>query len=93
MEQHLQQIAVNRLRREGMSVDEAIHTAGSRRLKAIILTSLTTMLAVIPLLLTNGIGAELQRPFAWVIIGGMGVGTIVSLFLIPLIYRAIYRKG
>ena len=83
--------AINRLRREGMSLDDAVHTAGSRRLKAIVLTSLTTMLAVVPLLFANGMGAELQRPFAWVVIGGMGVGTIVSLFLIPLIYRAIYK--
>ena len=82
---------INRLRREGMSVDEAIHTAGRRRLKAIVLTSLTSIFVVIPLLLSNDMGAELQRPFAWAIIGGMCVGTIVSLFMIPLVYRAIYR--
>jgi multidrug efflux pump subunit AcrB len=80
---------INRLRREGMSVDEAIHTAGRRRLKAIVLTSLTTILAVVPLLFTHDMGAELQRPFAWAVIGGMSIGTIVSLFLIPLVYRAI----
>jgi multidrug efflux pump subunit AcrB len=82
---------INRLRREGMSVDEALHTAGSRRLKAIVLTSLPTILAVLPLLLASDMGAELQRPFAWVIIGGMGVGTLVSLFVIPLVYGAIYK--
>jgi len=84
--------AINRLRREGMNLDDAIHTAGNRRLKAIVLTALTTMLAVFPLLLTNDMGAELQRPFAWVIIGGMSIGMIVSLFLIPLIYKVIYRR-
>jgi multidrug efflux pump subunit AcrB len=84
--------AINRLRREGMNIDEAIHTAGSRRLKAIVLTSLTTILAVIPLMLTNDMGSELQRPFAWTVITGMSFGPIVSLFLIPLIYRAIYKK-
>jgi multidrug efflux pump subunit AcrB len=83
---------INRLRREGMSLDDALHTAGSRRLKAIVLTALTTMLAVTPLLLANDMGAELQRPFAWVIIGGMSVGTLVSLFVIPVVYRAIYKK-
>ena len=83
---------INRLRRQGMSVDEAIHTAGERRLKAIVLTSLTTILAVLPLLLTHDMGAELQQPFAWALIGGMTVGTAVSLFMIPLIYRAIYKK-
>jgi len=84
--------SINRLRRAGMSVDEAIHTAGERRLKAIVLTSLTTILAVLPLLLTHDMGAELQQPFAWALIGGMTVGTAVSLFMIPLIYKAIYIK-
>jgi len=84
---------INRLRRQGMSVDEAIHTAGERRLKAIVLTSLTTILAVLPLLLTSDMGAELQQPFAWALIGGMTVGTVVSLWMIPLVYRAIYRKA
>ncbi len=83
---------INRLRREGMSVNEAVHTAGKRRLKAIVLTSLTTVLAVVPFLFTNDMGAELQQPFAWTLIGGMGVGTIVSLFLIPLVYVMIYKR-
>ena len=81
----------NRLLRQGMTLDEAIHATGKRRLKAIVLTSLTTMLAVLPLLLSSDMGAELQKPFAWAIIGGMTVGTIVSLLGIPLMYRAISR--
>ena len=84
----------NRMRREGKTLDDAIHITGSRRLKAIVLTSLTTILAVLPLLLTHDMGAELQQPFAWAIIGGMTVGTLVSLLLIPLLYRGIYKlKG
>jgi multidrug efflux pump subunit AcrB len=83
---------INQLRREGMALDDAIHTAGRRRLKSIVLTSLTTTLAVVPLLFTNDLGAELQQPFAWTIIGGMGVGMVVSLFLIPLVYRTIYKR-
>jgi multidrug efflux pump subunit AcrB len=85
--------AINRMRREGMNLDDAIHTAGNRRLKAIVLTALTTMLAVVPLLFTNDMGAELQRPFALVIIGGMSIGMVVSLFLIPFVYRAIYKNS
>ncbi|MDR2037249.1 MAG: efflux RND transporter permease subunit [Bacteroidales bacterium] len=83
---------INRLRREGMSIDEAIHTAGKRRLKAIVLTSLTTILAVVPLLFSKGMGAELQQPFAWALIGGMGVGTVVSLFFIPLMYQYMSKE-
>jgi multidrug efflux pump subunit AcrB len=82
----------NRLRSDGMSLNDAIHTTGDRRLKAIVLTSLTTILAVSPLLFTNDMGAELQQPFALALIGGLSVGTIVSLLLIPLIYRAIYKN-
>ena len=84
---------INRLRREGMNIDEALHTAGKRRLKAIILTSLTTILVVIPLLITSDMGAELQQPFAWALIGGMTVGTVASLFLLPLIYRTLYKRA
>ncbi|MDR1866567.1 MAG: efflux RND transporter permease subunit [Bacteroidales bacterium] len=80
---------INRLRAEGFGVDEAIRTAGKRRLKSIILTSLTTILAVLPLLFSGGMGAEIQQPFAWAIIGGMSVGTLVSLFLIPLAYKML----
>lgn len=83
---------INQLRREGMGLDDAIHMAGHRRLKAIVLTGLTTTLAVVPLLFTSDIGAELQQPFAWTIIGGMSIGMVVSLFLIPLAYRTIYIR-
>jgi multidrug efflux pump subunit AcrB len=82
---------INRLRSEGMGIDEAIHTAGKRRLKAIVLTSLTTMLAVVPLLFSKGMGAELQQPLAWALIGGMSIGTVVSLFLIPLAYKYLNK--
>jgi len=82
---------INRLRREGMSIDKAIHTAGIRRLKAIVLTSLTTIFAVLPLLFSKDMGAELQQPFAWALISGMIIGTLVSLFFIPIAYKAIYR--
>jgi multidrug efflux pump subunit AcrB len=75
-----------------MGLDDAIHMAGHRRLKAIVLTGLTTTLAVVPLLFTGDIGAELQQPFAWTIIGGMSIGMVVSLFLIPLAYRTIYIR-
>ena len=82
---------ITRLRREGMNIDEAVHTAGRRRLKAIVLTSLTTILAVFPLLFTRDLGAELQQPFAWALIIGMTIGTFISLFFIPLAYKLVSR--
>ena len=84
--------SINELRKGGVPLEEAIHTAGRRRLRAIIMTSLTTVFAMLPLLFTNDMGSELQRPLAIAMIGSMLLGTLVSLFIIPLIYWFIYRK-
>ena len=84
---------INRLRNEGLGLMEAIFTGGSRRLKPIIMTSLTTILATLPFMFGNDIGSELQKPLALAVIGGMSLGTFVSLYFIPLAYWAIYRKS
>ena len=84
--------SINELRKSGVHLDEAIHTAGKRRLRAIIMTSLTTIFAMVPLLFSFDIGSELQKPLAVAMIGSMLPGTLVSLFLIPLIYWLIYRR-
>ena len=84
--------AINELRKGGMPLTEAIHTAGRRRLRAIIMTSLTTIFAMLPVLFTSDMGSELQRPLAIAMIGSMVVGTLVSIFVIPLFYWLIYRK-
>lgn len=74
------------LHRKGAPVFKAIMIAGQRRLKPILMTSLTTILALAPILFYSGIGAELQSPLAVSLIGGMVLGTIVSLYFIPLSY-------
>ena len=83
---------INRLRMNGMPLMTAIYTGGSRRLKPIIMTSLTTILATMFFLFGNDIGSELQKPRALTVIGGMSLGTFVSLYFIPLAFWAIYRK-
>ena len=83
---------INRLVKSGYGVEEAVHEAGHRRLKAIIMTSITTILAVAPFLSRGNMGADLQYPMALVIIFGMTVGTFVSLFYVPAVYSAIYRR-
>lgn len=70
---------------------EAIHGAGNRRLRPIIMTSLTTILALLPILFSKGLGAELQTPLAFAVIGGLLLGTVASLFFIPLVY-ALLKK-
>lgn len=83
---------INRLRRSGMGTMRAVLTGGRRRLKPIIMTSLTTIFAILPFLFQGGMGNDLQRPMSLTLIGGMVVGTIVSLFFIPLAYYYVYRK-
>jgi multidrug efflux pump subunit AcrB len=84
--------AINELRKAGTPLLKAIHVAGQRRLKAIIMTSLTTIFAMAPVLFTSDLGSELQCPLAVAIIGSMLIGTLVSIFVIPLIYRLVYYK-
>ena len=57
------------------------------------MTSLTTILATLPFMFGNDIGSELQKPLALAVIGGMSLGTFVSLYFIPLAYWAIFRKS
>lgn len=81
---------INKLRRTGVPLREAVLTASSRRMKAIIMTSLTTILAVAPFLMRGSMGADLQFPMSLVIIAGMTVGTLVSLFIVPALYYSVY---
>jgi len=83
---------INRLRRQGYMLKRAIMMAGNRRLKPIIMTSLTTILAIAPFLFTGSLGADLQFPLSLTIIGGMFLGTIVSIYFIPLAYYYIYKN-
>lgn len=83
---------INELRKSGKPLFEAIHEAGIKRLRAIIMTTLTTILAMAPLLFSFDMGSELQKPLSIAMIGTMIVGVLVSLFIVPLVYWAIYRK-
>jgi Cation/multidrug efflux pump len=83
---------INQLRQEGYPLLRAVLLGGQRRLKPIIMTSLTTILAVAPFLVRGDMGSDLQYPLSLALIGGMVVGTLVSIFFIPLLYHAIYRK-
>ena len=84
--------AINELRKAGTPLMEAIHEAGRRRLRPIIMTSLTTIFAMVPLLFSFDMGSELQKPLSIAMIGAMFIGTLVSLFFIPLVYWFIYKE-
>ena len=83
---------INELRKSGVPLMEAIHTAGHRRLRAIVMTALTSILAFVPMMFSDDLGSELQKPLAIAMISSMVVGTIVSLYIIPLAYWRIYTK-
>src|SRR5699024_977846 len=77
---------INILRRRGMDRYEAIIEAGRSRLRPILMTTLTTVLAMIPLGLALGEGAEMQQPLAITIIFGLSISSIFTLLLIPVVY-------
>ena len=80
------------LQKSGYSTLRALLIAGQRRLKPILMTSLTTILALLPILFLGGLGSELQAPLAIALIGGMIMGTFVSLYFIPLCYFHLIRE-
>ncbi len=84
---------INKLVDAGNSLLRSIFVAGRRRLKPILMTSLTTILAMAPFMFQSGMGADLQKPLALAIIGGMTLGTLVSLFFIPLLYYLLKKKA
>jgi hydrophobic/amphiphilic exporter-1 (mainly G- bacteria), HAE1 family len=84
---------IERLRREGKPVIEAILEAGKIRLRPIIMTTVTTVLGLLPLALGFGPGAGLQQPMAIAVIGGISVATVLTLFVLPLIYLSFNRKA
>ena len=83
---------IERLRREGRSIDMAIHEAGRARLRPIVMTTVTTLFGLLPLAMGLGAGAGLQQPMAIAIIGGVGVASLLTLFVLPVIYRVLHRK-
>lgn len=83
---------MNQLRNSGMPLMEAIHEAGRRRLNAILMTSLTSIVCMLPVLFSSDMGSELEKPLAIATIGGMLIGTPVSIFIVPLAYWWIYKN-
>ena len=81
--------AINRLKKEGMELKEAIKDAGKQRIRPIIMTSLTTILALLPLTFGFGESAALRAPMAIAVIGGLISSTLLTLVVIPCLYYVI----
>ena len=83
---------INQLRAEGQSVTEAIRKGAELRLRPVLMTALTTSLGLLPLLLANDIGSNVQRPLAAVVIGGLFTSTLLTLLVLPTIYPWFAEK-
>lgn len=79
-----------RLRHEGMATHEALSEAGRRRLRRILMTTLTTILALLPLAFGIGEGADAQAPLARAVVGGLAASTVITLVLNPAVYSLFH---
>ena len=83
---------INRFRLEGMEMDEAIINAGAVRMRPVLMTAVTTILGLLPLAIGIGTGAEMVQPVAIVCIGGLIYATLMTLVIIPVMYRIFAKK-
>lgn len=83
---------MNQLREQGMEKREAILTAGRTRLRPVLMTALTTILALSTMVLSNDMGAEMAKPMAVTTIGGLLYGTLLTLVVVPCIYDIFIRE-
>jgi HAE1 family hydrophobic/amphiphilic exporter-1 len=79
-------------RRDGLPLREAIEEAGRRRLRPILMTALTTILALLPLALALGEGSESQAPLARAVVGGLASASLITLVFVPVVYSIFERK-
>jgi HAE1 family hydrophobic/amphiphilic exporter-1 len=84
--------AVRQLRHEGMDGRAALMEASRIRLRPILMTSVTTVLGMIPMAIGIGTGDQMQRPLAVAILGGLSIGTVLTLFLTPVLYECIHQR-
>ncbi len=83
----------NQLRQQGRSLVDAVVEASSLRLRPILMTTGAMVLGALPLALATGAGAESRQQIGWVIVGGMSLGTLLTLFVVPTMYTLFARKG
>jgi len=83
----------NKLRQEGKDVREAVQEAAILRLRPILMTTGAMVLGALPLALASGAGAESRQQIGWVIVGGMSLGTLLTIFVVPTIYTWLARKS
>lgn len=84
--------SINQRIKDGLPVSEAVFDGAVSRLRPVLMTAVTSALGLIPMLLSNGVGAEIQKPLASVIVGGLITATFLTLFVLPVLF-AWFSKG
>jgi len=84
--------SINQRIADGLPVAEAVFDGATSRLRPVLMTAITSALGLIPMLLSTGVGAEIQKPLATVIVGGLLTATFLTLFVLPTLY-AWFSKG
>jgi multidrug efflux pump len=82
----------NQLRQQGLALGEAVRRAAELRLRPILMTTGAMVLGALPLALATGAGAESRQQIGWVIVGGMSVGTLLTVFVVPTMYLLLARR-
>lgn len=83
---------IRELRNEGMGIDQAIREGALTRLRPVLMTALVASLGFVPMAFNVGTGAEVQKPLATVVIGGILSSTLLTLFVLPALYRILHRN-
>ncbi|MCF7958009.1 MAG: efflux RND transporter permease subunit, partial [Phycisphaerae bacterium] len=78
--------------KRGLSLEQAVVEGAVSKLRPVLMTTLTTSLGLLPLVLSNGVGSEIQRPLAIVVIGGLSSSTILTLIVLPALYLEMNRR-
>jgi HAE1 family hydrophobic/amphiphilic exporter-1 len=84
---------INLQRERGLDLNEAIVVSGKSRLRPVLMTSLTTILGMLPLAMSTGSGSEIWSPMGIAVIGGLVFSTIVTLILVPVVYQMMLRRS
>jgi len=84
---------INLMRDRGFALDEAIIESGKSRLRPVLMTALTTILGMLPLALSTGEGSEIWSPMGISVIGGLVFSTLITMIIVPVIYRMFAIKG
>jgi len=83
---------INKLRQDGLALEQAVREGAMVRLRPVLMTALVASFGFIPMALATGTGAEVQRPLATVVIGGILSSTLLTLLVLPVLYRLVYRR-